>query len=98
MCLFMSAKEANRLKVITLFEAGTISRKEAAKRMDVTQRQVSRLAKRHKLDGISGLVSKRRGVPSNRKISEETLIAPDVLIRRISDCNLRGLPRFKLAA
>lgn len=81
MCLFMSAKEANRLKVITLFEAGTISRKEAAKRMDVTQRQVSRLAKRHKLDGISGLVSKRRGVPSNRKISEETLMVAMDLIR-----------------
>jgi transposase len=81
MSLIMSAKEANRLKVITLFEAGTLSREEAAERMGVSQRQVSRIAKRHKLEGIVGLVSKRRGVPSNRKISEETLTGAMDLIR-----------------
>jgi len=81
MGMFMSTKEASRLRVLTLLETGTISQKEAGQRMEVTSRQVRRMMKRYKAEGVSGLISKKRGRISNHKLSEETLIEAMDLIR-----------------
>ena len=62
--MFMSTKEASRLRVLTLLEAGTISQKEAGHRMEVTARQVRRMMKRYKAEGVSGLISRKRGLVS----------------------------------
>ncbi len=80
--MFMSTKEASRLRVLTLLEAGALSQKEAGHRMDVTPRQVRRMMKRYKAEGVSGLISKKRGRASNRKLSEESLIEVMDLIRQ----------------
>src|ERR1035437_9860016 len=81
MDIFMSTKEASRLRVVTLLETGTISQKEAGQRMNITPRQVRRMMKRYKAEGMSGLISKKRGRVSNHKLSEETITEAIDLIR-----------------
>lgn len=76
----MSQKEATRAQVLGLLEEGGISQKEAAKRLALTARQVRRLSDRYRADGLSGLVSKKRGAPSNRRLDESTrLMAIEVI-------------------
>jgi|GEM_PF-6099274 len=77
----MSTKEASRLMVLTLLETGAINQKEAGRRMDVTPRQVRRMMKRYKAEGVSGLISRKRGRASNRKLSDEAIIEAMDLIR-----------------
>jgi transposase len=67
---FMSQKEAHRGQLLDLLKADKISQTEAAKRMGVSTRQVRRLHKRYKLEGLSGLISKKRGSVSNRRLDE----------------------------
>lgn len=67
----MSQKEVYRLEVINLLNQGVIKTKEAAQRLKLTVRQIIRLRKRYKAEGSNGLVSKKRGKPSNRRYSEE---------------------------
>jgi transposase len=82
----MSHKEANRAQVLGLLEENAISRKEAAKRLGVTARQVRRIAKRYRAEGLSGLVSKKRGMPSNRRLDESTrLVAIEVIGKHYRD-------------
>ena len=66
----MSRKEAIRLERIISIEADKISHSEASKLLGLSRRQVIRVRKRYRLQGVLGLVSKRRGNPSNNKISE----------------------------
>ena len=79
--MFMSTKEASKLRILTLLETGKISQKEAGQRMEVTPRQVRRMMKRYKAEGVSGLISRKRGRASNRKLSEESIIEAMDLIR-----------------
>lgn len=66
----MSQKEANRGQVLSLLEEGKIGRDEAVKRMGVTARQARRIIKRYRVEGLSGLISKKRGRASNRRLDE----------------------------
>lgn len=66
----MSQKEAQRAQVLELLKVDKISQQEASKRMDVSTRQVRRLAKRYLTEGLDGLISKKRGSASNRQLSE----------------------------
>ena len=68
----MSRKETIRLEQIISIEAGKISHSEASKLLVLSRRQVIRIRKRYRLQGALGLVSKRRGNPSNNRISENT--------------------------
>jgi len=68
----MSHKEAKRAQVLELLKESKISQQEAAKQMGVTARQVRRLAKRYLTEGLDGLVSKKRGAASNRRLDEAT--------------------------
>jgi transposase InsO family protein len=69
--LTMNAKERERLRVMTRLEEKTLTQTLAAKQLGVTDRQVRRLLQAHKEYGDQGLVSKRRGRPSNNKLAEE---------------------------
>ncbi len=68
----MSRKETVRLERIISIEAGRISHSEASKLLGLSRRQVIRIRKCYRLQGALGLISKRRGNPSNNRISEST--------------------------
>mgnify|MGYP003394088706 CR=1 FL=1 len=66
----MSQKEAKRAQVLDMLKEGKISQQQASKQMCVTPRQVRRLAKCYQMEGLAGLVSKKRGRTSNRRLDE----------------------------
>ncbi len=68
----MSQKEVVRSKVLDKLMLGEINQKDAAIKLEVTPRQVRRLLKRYQILGLSGLVSLKRGLVSNRRLSEAT--------------------------
>ena len=68
----MSHNEVKRAQILDLLKADRISQLEAARQLGVTPRQVRRLAKRYQVDGLAGLVSKKRGSASNRRLDEAT--------------------------
>ena len=69
----MSQKEVKRAQILDLLIEGKISQQEASKRLGVTTRQVRRLTRRYQAAGLAGLVSKKRGRASNRRLDEATL-------------------------
>lgn len=64
----MSVKERDRLKVIEAVIEKRVKQSKAAERLGLSVRQVKRLVRAHRESGAAGLVSKRRGRPSNRRI------------------------------
>lgn len=64
----MSQKEAQRLGVVRQVLDGRITQAQAALVLKLSVRQLKRLCRQVRDEGASGLVSKRRGVPSNRRI------------------------------
>lgn len=70
--IIMSRKEAIRLELIISYETNRLSHEKAAKALGLSRRQTIRVRKRYRQYGASGLVSKKRGIPSNNRISENT--------------------------
>ena len=68
--LAMSGKERDRLKVIEAVREKRLKQSEAARRLRLSVRQVKRLVRAHREEGVAGLVSKRRGRPSNRRVGD----------------------------
>jgi transposase len=68
--LQMSSKELSRLEVMQRLVEKRMSQKEASRVLGVSVRHVKRLLHAYRLDGAGGLISKRRGQPSNNRISE----------------------------
>jgi transposase len=66
----VSMKEALRLTVMDEFLAGQLTQAQAATKLGLSVRQVKRLNRRIREQGAEGLLSKRRGVPSNRKVAD----------------------------
>ena len=66
----MSQKEAKKAQVLELLKEHKISQQEASKRLGITTRQVRRLTKRYQASGLAGLVSKKRGRASNRRLND----------------------------
>lgn len=71
MLLSMSQKELNRVDVIRDVCEKRLTQINASKLLNLTRRQVQRLVNKYRCDGPSGLVSLRRGQPSNRRFSPE---------------------------
>ncbi len=67
----MSRNEISRLEVMASLATDKISNSTAAKFLGLSRRQVIRIKKRYHLQGAIGLVSKRRGNPSNNRISKD---------------------------
>jgi transposase len=68
----LSHKELDRITVMKALVSGSIKQKDAARQLGLSIRQVKRLMKRFRRAGSEGLVSRRRGKPSNRRLPEET--------------------------
>ena len=66
----MSSKEADRYAVIQQVIERTMAQSDAALWLNISIRQVKRLVRAIRRDGAQGAVSKRWGVPSNRRISQ----------------------------
>ncbi len=64
----MSRKEVDRLGVIQRIQSKQISQVEASQQLDLSSRQVRRLLRKFEEKGAKGLVSKRRGSPSNNRL------------------------------
>jgi len=58
--LRMSTKERARLKVIEALEQGWIGRKEAALKLGISERQITRLRQCYKQNRDQGLIKKQR--------------------------------------
>ena len=70
MGMMMSQKEAVRAQVMELLTTGKIDQKQAALRLAVSVRQIKRIVKRYREAGLAGLISKKRGTPSNRRLTD----------------------------
>ena len=67
----MSRKERDRLKVVEAVREKRLKQGEAAKQLGLSVRQVKRLVRAHREEGTAGLISKRRGQSSNRRIKDD---------------------------
>ncbi len=66
----MSQKEAQRLGVLLRVQAGALTQAQAGEALGLSVRQVKRLCRALRDEGAPGLISRRRGVPSNRRIAQ----------------------------
>lgn len=66
----MSQKEAQRLAVVREVQAGRMGVKQAAAALGVGGRQVKRLTRRVRTEGAQGVISRKRGAPSNRRVPD----------------------------
>jgi hypothetical protein len=74
----MSQAELNRLTVVMDFAEGRLTARQTAQMLRMTERQAWRLLRRFRQDGAPGLVSRKRGRPSNRRhhpALQETVMA-----------------------
>jgi len=82
----MSTKELTRLEVMQRLKEKRLTQKEAAMMLGLSVRQVKRLWRTYQREDVKGLVSKRRGQPSNHHLDEKvTQQALDLLKARYSD-------------
>ena len=65
----MSTKELSRIEVVEKILAKHLTQKAGGKQLGLSKRQMARLVKYYQLYGATGLLSKRRGQPSNHRYS-----------------------------
>jgi transposase len=70
--LEMSTKELSRVEVMRRLAEKRMTQREAAQILGVSRRQIKRLLRTYRQEGAKGLVSKRRGKPSNNHLPEAT--------------------------
>ena len=68
----MTSKELARKTEVERALDHRITQKEAAERLGISERQFRRILRRYRQEGDGGLVSQKRGKPSNRKTDERT--------------------------
>jgi transposase len=66
--LTMSKREITRLEVMQRLRDKRLTQKEAARMLGISTRQVKRLWRAYRKKGAQGLVSARRGKPSNNRL------------------------------
>lgn len=70
--LTMSKRELTRLEAMQRVQDKRLTQKEAARMLKLSVRQIKRLYRGYKAQGAVGLVSQRRGKPSNNRLDPET--------------------------
>jgi transposase len=70
--LSMSNREITRLEAMQRIKDKRLTQKEAARMLSLSVRQIKRLYRAYKAQGARGLVSQRRGQPSNNRLDGET--------------------------
>ena len=78
----MSDGELTRLEVLRDLDQQRLTTTAAAQLLGLERRQVYRLLKAYRAEGPAGLISKRRGRPSNRRKPEELRIEALSIIRK----------------
>jgi transposase len=68
----MSKKELSRLEVVQRVAGKRMRHAEAARLLSLSERQIKRLVRAFREEGAAGLVSKRRGRPSNNRVDATT--------------------------
>lgn len=69
--LTMSKQEITRLEAMQRIKDKRLTQKEAARMLNLSERQIKRLFKAYKARGAKGLISARRGKPSNHQMKVE---------------------------
>ena len=69
----MSHKELVRKAEVERVLDQRITQKESAKKLGISERQIRRILRRYRQEGDGGVVSRKRGKPSNRKTKAEIL-------------------------
>jgi transposase len=77
----MSADEIDRGDLIRRVLEKRLAQAKAAEALGLSARQVKRLCRAFKRDGLAGLASKKRGRPSNRKLTPELQARAVALVR-----------------
>lgn len=77
----MSQRELSRLEIVQRVKRKSLKQREAAELLGLTKRQIKRLCKLYEEGGASGLISKRRGRPSNNRLAEKTVKKARELLR-----------------
>jgi transposase len=77
----VSMRELERIKIIAAVAEHRLKVVQAAERLDLCERQVSRLVRRYETSGPAGLVSGRRGQPSNRELPIDLRARAMALVR-----------------
>jgi transposase len=67
----MSDQEITRLEVMQRLKGKRLTQKEAARMLGISARQVKRLWRAYRKKGAKGLVSQRRGKPSNHQLKAD---------------------------
>ena len=67
----MSTRELDRLQVLVRVTEGRLTQRQAARVLDVTERQLRRLLKAYRSNGAAALASKKRGRRSNNRLPDE---------------------------
>jgi hypothetical protein len=84
--LTMSTKELSRLEVMQRLKDKRLIQKEAAKLLGLSTRQVKRLWQKYQKQAAKGLISKRRGTPSNNRIDADvSQKALDLIKKKYAD-------------
>ena len=84
--LTMSANELNRLEILGRVREQRLRQRDAAEQLGLSLRQVERLCRALRHQGAAGLVSGKRGRPSNHKLPAAVrLRAVDLVRTRYSD-------------
>ena len=82
----MSAKEIDRAELVRKVLEKRLTQAAASQQMGLSLRQVKRLCRGFKAEGMAGLASRKRGRPSNRKLSASLQVEAVALVRqRYSD-------------
>lgn len=68
--VYMTQKELNRVEVLIKISKKQLTQNQAATELGLCLRQVQRLYRVYKTQGIAALASKKRGKPSNNKLSK----------------------------
>jgi hypothetical protein len=67
----MTMQELDRFKLIQDVTDGRLKPWRAAERLGLTTRQIRRLVTRYRDSGAAGLVSRKRGMPGNRRLDDD---------------------------
>ena len=77
----MSQQELSRLEVIQRVCRKTLTQRQAAGQLALSVRQVKRLARAYRREGVAALISQRRGHPSNHQLRPELVSTARELLR-----------------
>jgi transposase len=67
----MSEQEIERVKVLQMVKEKRLTQKEGAERLAISERHLRRLLQKYQEKGAEGIISARRGRPSNNRMAPE---------------------------